>query len=129
MTAKHVVLADEDPAVRAALGSLLEQKGYTLIAAAEDCREALALVRAHSPDLLIIDLALPGLDALEVIKRVSGKTDTRTIVFTRRPAEKYAARARSAGAAAYVGKNEDLADLGSALEAVAAGEARFPYGY
>ncbi|MGW6841228.1 response regulator [Streptomyces sp. NPDC054958] len=129
MTAKRVVLADEDLAVRAALRPLLEQRGYTLVAEAEDCRDALALVRTHSPDLLIIDIALPGLDALEVIKRVSGKTDTRTVVLTGRPAEKYAARARSAGAAAYLAKTEDPADLGSALEAVAAGEARFPAGY
>ncbi|MGW6864813.1 ANTAR domain-containing response regulator [Streptomyces sp. NPDC054901] len=129
MTAKRVVLADEDRAARAALGSSLEQWGYALVGEAQDCRDALALVRTHSPDLLIIDLALPGLDALEVIKRVSGKTDTRTIVLTARPAEKYAARARSAGAAAYVARTKDPAGLRSVLEAVVTGETRFPEGY
>ncbi|MGW7346205.1 ANTAR domain-containing response regulator [Streptomyces sp. NPDC054854] len=129
MTAKRVVLADQDSTARAALGSSLEQWGYALVGEAEDCRDALALVRTHSPDLLIIDLAFPGLDALELIKRVSGKTDARTIVLTARLPEKYAARARSAGAAAYIPKTKDLAGLRSVLEAVVAGEARFPEGY
>ncbi|MEU4356186.1 ANTAR domain-containing response regulator [Streptomyces virginiae] len=126
MTAKRVVVADEDLTVRAALRPLLERGGYVVVGEAEDCRDAMALVRAHSPDVLIIDLALPGLDALELVKRVSGKTDTRTVVLTGRPAEKYAARARSAGAAAYVTKTGDLANLGDALQAVATGGTFFP---
>lgn len=129
MPAKRVVVADEHPTARMAIRLVLEQKGYSVVAEADNCRDALALVRTHGPDLLIIDVSLPGLDALEVVKRVSGKTDTRTIVLTDQPAEKYAARSRSAGAAAYVTKSEDLARLSNALDAVAAGETLFPEGY
>ena len=63
----HILVVDDEPNVRKVLGALLEQAGY-VATLAKDGNEALALVRARDPDVLISDLKMPGMDGLELLR-------------------------------------------------------------
>ncbi len=62
----HVLIVDDEPNVRKVLGALLEQSGYTTTRA-ESAAEALRLVRAHDPDLVLTDLKMPAMDGLQLL--------------------------------------------------------------
>ncbi|HET9481999.1 MAG TPA: sigma-54 dependent transcriptional regulator, partial [Candidatus Polarisedimenticolia bacterium] len=62
----HVLIVDDEPNVRKVLGALLEQSGYTT-SRAESAEEAMRLVRAHDPDLVLTDLRMPAMDGLQLL--------------------------------------------------------------
>ncbi|MGH7341019.1 MAG: sigma-54-dependent transcriptional regulator [Candidatus Rokuibacteriota bacterium] len=64
-----VLVVDDEPNIRKVLGALLEQAGYE-VALAASALEALELVRAHDPDLVITDLRMPGVDGLDLLRRL-----------------------------------------------------------
>jgi two-component system response regulator AtoC len=66
---RHILVVDDEPNVRKVLGALLEQAGYLTTRAAA-ASEALDLVRAQDPDLVITDLKMPGMDGLELLRRL-----------------------------------------------------------
>jgi len=68
----HVLVADDEPNVRKVLGALLDQAGYTVTAAATG-EEALALVRAQDPDVVISDLKMPGMDGLALLREIRAR--------------------------------------------------------
>ncbi|MCA9366494.1 response regulator [Candidatus Kaiserbacteria bacterium] len=72
---KTILIADDEPDLREALKVSLEQAGYTVVAAA-DGEEALAHYNAHVPDLVILDLNMPKLNGMEVLKQIrAGEVD------------------------------------------------------
>jgi len=120
----RVLLADDHTLVRAGIRSLLENmEGIEVIAEAGDGRDALRLVRAHRPDVVLMDIAMPGLNGLEAAARIAKKfPNVRVIILSMHVNEEYVLQALRAGAAGYMVKGADAAELEIAIRAVARGE-------
>jgi DNA-binding NarL/FixJ family response regulator len=122
----HVLLADDHSIVRRGLRSLLEEAGVSVVAEAGDGLDAMRLCEEHRPDLLILDIAMPKLNGIEVAARAQ-KLDPRpgVIILSMHADESYIIRALSAGARAYLLKSATDEDLLPAVRAVAAGKPFF----
>jgi DNA-binding NarL/FixJ family response regulator len=119
-----LVLADDHPVVRNNLKKLLNREtDFHLVAEADNGLDVVRLVESWQPDLLVTDLAMPGLDGLEVthtVRRVS--PHTRIIVISVHREEPYVIQALQRGASAYVLKSASPNDLVAAARAVLAGQ-------
>jgi DNA-binding NarL/FixJ family response regulator len=120
----RVLVADDHALVRAGIRALLEAlDGVEVVAEAGDGRQALAMARAHRPDVLLSDVAMPHLTGLELAAVVARElAPTRVVILSMHASEEYASRALQAGAAGYLLKDSDPAELEVALRAVARGE-------
>ncbi len=120
----RILLADDHTLVRAGIRSLLtNMEGIEVIAEASDGREALRLVRAHRPDVVLMDIAMPGLNGLEAATRIAKKfPHVRVIILSMHVSEEYVLQALRAGAAGYMVKGADAAELEIAIRAVARDE-------
>jgi two-component system, NarL family, response regulator NreC len=118
-----VALADDHVIVREGLRLLLESDPeFVVVGEAADGIEALELVKRRKPEVLILDLMMPGLDGLETTRRVSRlKSDTRVIILSMYGEEAYLLDALGSGAAGYLVKESCGADLFQAIRDVVAG--------
>jgi DNA-binding NarL/FixJ family response regulator len=118
------VLADDHPIVRQGLRALLEsQPGYSIIGEAEDGLSALKLVENLKPAVLIVDVMMPGLNGLEVVKRVRERLPlTKIVVLSMHANEPYVLEALRSGATAYVLKATSTSNLLEAVKAAANGQ-------
>ncbi|CAD5108945.1 Protein-glutamate methylesterase/protein-glutamine glutaminase [Pseudomonas carbonaria] len=124
---KRIVLADEQPLVRQAMRVLLEKEGLEVAAEAGNGQDALHLTRQLEPDLLILDLSLPRLGGLEVIRRLLQQgSRTRTLVLTAQDSEHFAGLCLQSGATGFVSKQAPLDELGDAVRGVLHGRSYFP---
>jgi DNA-binding NarL/FixJ family response regulator len=120
----RVVLADDHALVRAGIRSLLERMpGVEVVGEADNGIEALASIESNQPDVVLIDIAMRGLNGLEVASRVA-KTwpQVRVIILSMHADEEYVAQALRAGAVGYLLKDSATAELDLALEAARRGE-------
>ena len=124
MTTIRVLIADDHTLVRAGIRALLQDlEGVEVVAEAGDGREALALVEAHRPDVLLTDIAMPLMTGLELAGRVVHDfAATKVIILSMHASEEYACRALQVGAAGYLLKDSGIAELEIAVRAVARGE-------
>jgi len=122
----RVLLADDHSIVRRGLRSLLEEAGHAVVAEAADGQEAVRLCEEQRPDLLILDIAMPTLNGLEVAARAQ-KLDRPpgVIILSMHADEPYILRALAVGARAYLLKNTADEDLLPAIRAVASGQPFF----
>jgi DNA-binding NarL/FixJ family response regulator len=120
----RVVLADDHAVVRRGVRSLLEESpGIEVVAEAADGREAVAAVAAHRPDVLVTDIAMPGLTGLELAECVARDfPQTRVLILSMHKEKAFATRALAAGAAGYLLKDAGAAECEAAVRAVARGE-------
>jgi DNA-binding NarL/FixJ family response regulator len=123
----RVLLADDHSIVRRGLRSLIEtQPDLKVVAEAGDGLEALKLVEEHQPDAVILDVAMPKLNGIEVAERVQKLSRPPSVLILSMHAdESYIIRALAAGARAYLLKDATDEDLIPALRAVAAGRPFF----
>lgn len=119
-----IVLADDHPVVRHGLKALLEaERDFSVIGEAADGPAAADLVERLTPQVLVVDLMMPGLSGLEVTRRVAQRRrGTRVIVLSMYAGEAFVLEALRNGAAGYVLKDSSTADLVRAVRAVAAGQ-------
>ena len=119
-----VVVADDHEVLRDGLRAAFDSESdIDVVGEAADGLEALESVKELSPDILLLDLVMPGLPGLEVIRRVVSITRvTKIIVLTMYEDEEYASRALSHGASAYVTKTAGIESLKEAIRAVRDGE-------
>ena len=124
MSAIRIVLADDHALVRAGVRSLLASiPGVEVVAEAGDGHEALALVEKWRPRLVLMDIAMPGLNGLEATARLAkSHPETAVIMLSMHAAAEYALQALRAGAAGYLLKDADLSELELAIGAVARGQ-------
>ena len=117
-----IVIADDHAVVRRGLRMLLDaEEGFEVAAEAGDAEDALRYTRAHRPDVLVLDLNMPGeLTSLEAIPQVP--EPTRVVVLTMQEDPEFARQALSSGAAGYVLKESADHELVEAIRAAAAGE-------
>jgi DNA-binding NarL/FixJ family response regulator len=122
----RVAVADDHPIVRdGVVASLVDDGGIEIVGTAGDAAGAVALVRAHHPDVLVLDLEMPGgsgLDAIAEIKTISPAT--RIVVFTAYGGEERVATAVARGADSYVLKGTSGTEVAAAVRAAAKGESR-----
>ena len=116
-----IALADDHAVVRQGLRLLLESDPeFVVVGEAADGNEALELVKRRKPQVLIVDLVMPGMDGLETARRVSRlKSDTRVVILTMYGDQAYLFDALASGAAGYVVKESSGADLFKAIRDVA----------
>jgi DNA-binding NarL/FixJ family response regulator len=119
-----LLIAEDHGVVRAGLQKLVATfEGVELVGTAADGAEAVDLCRETEPDVVLMDLVMPGVDGIEATRRiVASGSSTRVLVLTTFEGEELTFRALQAGAAGYLLKDAGGARLVSAVEAVAAGE-------
>ncbi|HZT44250.1 MAG TPA: response regulator transcription factor [Chthonomonadaceae bacterium] len=120
----RVLIADDHGIVRSGIRSLLEQMdGLQVVAEAADGMEALRLVKMHRPDLMIMDIGMPGLNGVEATARLTRQhRRTRVIILSMHTSEEHICQALRSGAAGYVIKDATTAELETAVRTVARGE-------
>ncbi|MGT2493971.1 response regulator [Cupriavidus basilensis] len=124
-----VVAVDDHPFILESIRANLHRHGrYALVAVAADGVEGLRVLRQLRPALAVVDINLPGLDGLEVVRRVCAiEPPTRIVVLSGGDPERDAQLARWAGASAYVSKSHPLSPAGGGiLDMVQQGYAVFP---
>ncbi len=119
-----IVIADDHRVVRSGLRMLLDrEEGFEVVAEAGDVADAHRYVRAHRPDVLILDLNMPGrpsLDAIPDIREASPETEIVVLTMQNEPA--FARRALQAGVRGYVLKDAADAELVQAVRSAAVGD-------
>jgi DNA-binding NarL/FixJ family response regulator len=120
----RVVLADDHALVRAGIRALLERiRGVEVLAEAGDGQEALRLIKELHPDIILLDIAMPVLNGLDVLREATANfPELRVIILTVHETEEYAMYALRCGAAGFVPKSAASAELEVALKTVARGE-------
>ncbi len=118
-----IVLADDHPIVRQGLRALFEvEKDLKVIGEAGDGLEAVRSVEALNPGVLVLDLMMPGLNGLDVLKQIRKRSPhTHTVILSMYENEAYVLEALSNGASAYVLKDSSSSDLVQAVREAAAG--------
>lgn len=123
MSGLSILLVDDHPVVRAGYRKLIErQPGYRVTAEAENAAEAYLAYRKTMPDIVIMDLSLPGASGLEAIRRIRAfDRNARILVFSMHQGAPFALKAFEAGAAGYVTKSSPPAELIAAMASLAKG--------
>ncbi|MFF4597261.1 response regulator [Amycolatopsis sp. NPDC001319] len=123
----RVVLADDQALVRAGIRVLLETRpDLVVVGEAGDGETALALVRALRPDVVLMDIRMPGLDGLAAIARIAADPAcgaTRVVMLTTFDLDEYVFEALRRGAAGFLVKNSEPDELARGVRAAAAGDA------
>ncbi|GAA4362016.1 response regulator transcription factor [Actinomadura verrucosospora] len=119
----RVVVADDQELVRAGFAMILDaQPDIEVVAEAADGSEAITAVRAHAPDVALLDIRMPGMDGLTATAEVCAGTATRVIILTTFDLDAYVFEALRAGASGFLLKDVRRDDLAHAVRVVAGGE-------
>lgn len=119
-----VLIADDHTLVRAGIRSLLQSfGGVEVIAEAADGQEAISLLKSHQPDIVLMDIAMRGLNGLEATARITkAYPRIRVIMLSMHSNEEHVLQALRSGAAGYLLKDSATLELELALKAVMSGE-------
>jgi DNA-binding NarL/FixJ family response regulator len=120
----RVLLADDHVLMRAGISALLQRiPEITVVAEADDGRDALQLIATHRPNIAMLDISMPQLNGLEVAERVAREfPDVGVIILSMHATSDYVLRAMRVGASGYLLKGARLAELELAITSVAGGE-------
>src|SRR5436190_17503013 len=120
----RILLADNHPIVRAGIRAELEKiEDVQVVGEANDGREAIDLSASLQPDLVFMDITMPGLNGLEATERITKSfPSTKVVILSRHEDEEYYWGALRVGAAGYLLKKAAIAELQSALRRVMGGE-------
>jgi DNA-binding NarL/FixJ family response regulator len=123
MTGVRVVVADDQELVRGGFAMILDaQPDIDVVAEAGDGVEAVAAVREHAPDVLLLDIRMPRMDGIEAARIVCAQTGCRVLMLTTFDLDDYVYDALRAGASGFLLKDVRRDDLVNAVRVVAAGE-------
>lgn len=119
-----VVLVEDHALVRAGVRALLRDvPGIKVVAEIGNGREAIDLIRSHQPNVVLMDITMPGLNGLEVTSRVAREhPGIKVVILSMHANEEYVLQALQAGAAGYLLKDAATVELELAIKAVARGE-------
>jgi response regulator NasT len=114
--ARTVVIAEDEAIVRLDLREILEEEGYEVVGEAGRGEEAVELVRVNEPDLVILDIKMPGMDGLQAANVISAARRTAVLILTAFSQRDLVEQARDAGAIAYLVKPFQKEELLPAIE-------------
>lgn len=122
----RILLADDQALLRATFRILIDSRDdMEVVAEAADGREALELARLHRPDLVLMDIRMPGMDGLAATTALCADPDlsaTRVLILTTFETDEYVARALRAGASGFLGKDVGADELLTGIRTVATGD-------
>jgi len=123
----RVLLADDHSVVRKGLRmQLQQQEQFEVVGEAADGRQAVQLAESENPDVVIMDVAMPGLGGIEATAQIVKRNPkTGVVIFSMHADDTYLARALAAGARGYLLKDGEDLDLARAVEAAAEGKPFF----
>lgn len=115
-----ILLVDDHTVLRSGLRAMLELQGeFKVIGEAGSGEEALERIRELSPDIVILDLAMPGMDGLTTMRRIQeGFSNVKVLVVTQHADRAYLLPALQAGASGYILKSSSMEDIITALRSV-----------
>ena len=120
----RVIVADDDPFARRLISGVLERAGMIVVAEARDGHEAVKLGVLHRPDVIVMDVVMPGIDGVRATRRIiKAVPDQLVIMLTSAGEDDLGLLALRAGAVGFLSKEFDIDALPRALEGVRAGEA------
>jgi DNA-binding NarL/FixJ family response regulator len=121
----RLLLADDQPLMRAGFRMILEEiDDIDIVGEARDGVEAVRLARDLNPDVILMDVRMPGVDGIEATRRIVAAGGTaRILILTTFDLDEYAFSALRAGASGFVVKDVPLDELARAIRAVASGDA------
>jgi DNA-binding NarL/FixJ family response regulator len=120
----RVLLADDHTLVRAGIRALLEKlPGVEVAGEANDGREVMDLIKAQQPDVVLMDISMPGLNGLQALARITRDfPNVRVVILSMHPNDEYVLQALKSGASGYLLKRAATAELAAALKSVIGGE-------
>ena len=123
----RVMIVDDHPLVRSAVARAISGDDMTVVAEASTAEEALALAPRIAPDILLLDIALPGMSVVELVRELAPRLPaTRIVMLTVSSADRDVAEAMRYGAAGYLTKDVSPEALARALRATQTGELVIP---
>jgi len=123
----RVMIVDDHPLVRSAVARAISGDGMTVVAEAATAEEALALAPRIAPDILLLDIALPGMSGIELVRELAPQLPgTAIVMLTVSSADRDVAEAMRYGAAGYLTKDVSPEALVRALRATQTGELVIP---
>lgn len=115
----RVMVADDHPVVRQGLKFMLAREGFAVVAEAADGREALRQSEGTRPEVVVLDLAMPGLNGIDTAREIMRVSPgTKTIILTQHTEEPYILEALRAGVHGYVLKSQAVSDMIQAIRDV-----------
>jgi len=114
--AVRVVIAEDEAIVRLDLKEIMEEEGYEVVGETGRGDEAVELVREHKPDLVILDIKMPGIDGLTAAREISADRLCAVLILTAFSQRDLIDQARNAGALAYLVKPFQRSELLPAIE-------------
>ncbi len=123
----RILLADDHTVMRAGLRALLErQSDIEVVGEADDGRQTVELAASLVPDVVVMDIGMPGLNGIEATRQIANKRPgAAVVILSMHSDETYVMRAMEAGARAYLLKDSAKADLLRAIQAVSQGKSFF----
>ena len=120
----RVLIVDDHALVRAGIRELISRiEGMTVISEAGRGDEALALIEESKPDLVLLDITMPGMSGFEVLQEISKRfPDVRVVILTMHEAREYAIQSLRGGAAGFIPKSAASAELKKAIQTVMRGK-------
>lgn len=119
----NVIIADDHPLIRDGIAALLLQAGdINVVGVASDGRDAVALAERERPDVVVMDISMPGLNGIEATRQIAkGTSGAKVVCLSAHAENRYVLEALQAGASGYVIKQSSEADLVTAIRTVASG--------
>ncbi|GEB31177.1 MULTISPECIES: ANTAR domain-containing response regulator [Brevibacillus] len=116
MTQPKIMVVDDEPIIRMDLREMLENEGYQVVAEAKNGEEAVELAHRHKPDLIIMDVKMPGLNGIKASGIIRTFSDCSILLLTAYSQKELVLDARKAGVTAYLVKPVSEDDLIPAVE-------------
>jgi two-component system, response regulator PdtaR len=114
--ARRILVAEDEAIIRMDLREMLEEEGFDVVGEAADGRTAVDLARQHNPDLVILDIKMPGMNGIRAAEIITRDRIAAVVILTAFSQRDLAAQAAQAGAMAYVVKPFQKSDLLPAIE-------------
>lgn len=112
----RVVVAEDEAIIRMDLCEMLQEEGFDVVGEAADGRQAVDLAREHRPDLVILDIKMPGMSGIRAAEMITQERIAPVLILTAFSQRDLAAQAAQAGAMAYLVKPFQKSDLLPAIE-------------